>query len=394
MHLDGAPATGEMLSGIVRALFPPGQQHSQPGITVQRKVGGPAALAVLNFSLDRSPDTEPRDAVQELPQGPNGVWMAGDLRLDRPRELALTLGLGSGASAPCLALAAHAKCGERICPTGYTVISLGGCFVLATLLVSDRSAARCSQVGCSPSRRFRAACMRPTSLREHWIWRLWAECKSFSIPWGLEPDSRRSPGCHSLSVTSDGIRLFRAWRPQSAEVGRWRGSAADAAENLRSLVEESIACRLPAAGPVAAHLSGSLDSSGIAILGAQQLRARGRKLHTFRQLAKPSAGQTVTDEREYVKAVLAQEPDLDWSPVYLPPLDKLGTIDPDLPIAAVWTNRMSEFVPGPGCCSLAPVGMKVPPTTAPGFTRRCSLREDGGACPPRYERAPVRTGFR
>jgi len=60
------------------------------------------------------------------------------------------------------------------------------------------------------------------------------------------------PAGHSLVVTPDGLHLHRAWRPEPARVGSWRGSAAEASETLRNLVEEAVACRLPPSGPVAA----------------------------------------------------------------------------------------------------------------------------------------------
>jgi asparagine synthase (glutamine-hydrolysing) len=46
----------------------------------------------------------------------------------------------------------------------------------------------------------------------------------------------------------------------------------------------------------------------------------------------------VLDERGYVEAVLAQEPHIHWSPIYLPSLDEEGLIDPDLPLAGPWAE--------------------------------------------------------
>ncbi|NDJ10806.1 MAG: asparagine synthase [Acidobacteriia bacterium] len=105
-------------------------------------------------------------------------------------------------------------------------------------------------------------------------------------------------------------------------------------------LEAAVSCRLPAAGPVASHLSGGLDSSAVAVLAARRLREAGRKLHTFSQLARPES--KVLDEREYVEAVLAQEPDIEWSPAYLPTHDAIGPNDPDLLLggAPSWSGAL------------------------------------------------------
>jgi asparagine synthase (glutamine-hydrolysing) len=149
------------------------------------------------------------------------------------------------------------------------------------------------------------------------------------------------PGGHSLVATPAGIRVQRAWRPDPGLVGSWKGTPADAAAELRRLIENSVDARLAGHGPVAAHLSGGLDSSGVAVIAARRLREQGRGLLAFSQLALPDS--QVQDEREYVKTVLSQEPGIRWAPSHLPPLDLENVEDPDVPLGGAEVASEAEI---------------------------------------------------
>ncbi len=77
-------------------------------------------------------------------------------------------------------------------------------------------------------------------------------------------------------------------------------------------------CRLPRAGETGAHLSGGLDSSALSVLAARQLREQGRTLHAYSFLDRQRNDVTLEDESDFVKAVLEQEGDIDWTPVRPP----------------------------------------------------------------------------
>jgi len=330
VHLDGAPADSGTLTAMFSALTSPGLSQS-----AAFRVDGPAALGVLDFSR-RQPEAD-------LPEAPDGTWLVADLRLDRPCDLAKTLGLPPGTNAETLAIAALAKWGQDLPDR------LDGDFALAAwdprqrrlLCARDIMGVRPLCYTHRPGRLFAFASL-PRGLHASGVasrrmdvialGRLQVEYYARDNLTGFE-EIAWLPAGHSLVATPDNLRLHRAWRPDPANVGRWRGSADEAAAKLRSLVEESVSCRLPAQGPVAAHLSGGLDSSAVAAIAARRLRAGNRKLHAFSLLARPSSGTAVRDEREYVEAVLAQEPDIEWSPVYLPSLDEDGDFYPDLPLA-------------------------------------------------------------
>ena len=88
----------------------------------------------------------------------------------------------------------------------------------------------------------------------------------------------------------------------------------EGAEALRAAITSAVQDRVCGSGTVAAHLSGGLDSSAIAILAARSLRAQHRQLLTYSLLAPTLAAAYRNSEQGYVEAVLKQEPDMAWFP--------------------------------------------------------------------------------
>lgn len=118
---------------------------------------------------------------------------------------------------------------------------------------------------------------------------------------------------HSLCIDAAGTappRLHRAYRPDPARVGTWRGSPEEAATTLRQLVGDAVAARLPAAGNVACHLSGGLDSSAITVLAARAMQRHAGRVIALSKVPTRRAGADEQDERPLIAAVLAQEPSL------------------------------------------------------------------------------------
>ena len=87
---------------------------------------------------------------------------------------------------------------------------------------------------------------------------------------------RKLPPGHTLTVTGEGrLRTERYWRPE--DVPRVRPASDDAcAQECLDLCARAVRDRLRGSGPVGAHLSGGLDSSGVAALAARELRRQGR----------------------------------------------------------------------------------------------------------------------
>ena len=89
---------------------------------------------------------------------------------------------------------------------------------------------------------------------------------------------RSLPPGHALTVEEDAratVRLERYWRPEN--VPRAPPAPDDAyAEELLDLFARAVKDRLRGSDPVGTHLSGGLDSSGVAVLAARELRRQGR----------------------------------------------------------------------------------------------------------------------
>jgi len=138
---------------------------------------------------------------------------------------------------------------------------------------------------------------------------------------------KRLPPAHYLEVSREGAMLRPYFQFKHSDVGNYLGSPEEAAAEMRRLIVRAVECRLPKSGAAAAHVSGGLDSSALAILAARHLRARGRRLMGFSRLDRQRNDITVEDETEFVQSVLEQEPDIEWTPVR-PPARFLVAEDP------------------------------------------------------------------
>jgi asparagine synthase (glutamine-hydrolysing) len=114
-------------------------------------------------------------------------------------------------------------------------------------------------------------------------------------------DIARLPPGHALAVTRDGLRLRRYWDVDPRRAIRYRNDD-DYAEHFHAIFREAVRCRLRSQRPVAADLSGGIDSSSIVGM-VEALRAEGAVtlpgFETF-SLAFPGLA---CDERPYVDAV-------------------------------------------------------------------------------------------
>lgn len=114
---------------------------------------------------------------------------------------------------------------------------------------------------------------------------------------------------HQLCVSPLGLRKSAYWHPFDGREIRFK-SEADYALRLRELMDEAVACRLRTDFPVAAHLSGGLDSSSVAVLAARELSSRGRQLAMGYSYSPPRARvepNRAEDEREKIERISRQE---------------------------------------------------------------------------------------
>jgi asparagine synthase (glutamine-hydrolysing) len=104
---------------------------------------------------------------------------------------------------------------------------------------------------------------------------------------------KRVPPAHQLIASEQRRSLERFWLPDFSKEIRYRRDE-DYEEHLRSLLEDSIACRLRGEGRVGVLLSGGVDSSAVTSLAAK----RAIDIETF-SISVPGS----SDEREFFDAV-------------------------------------------------------------------------------------------
>ena len=166
---------------------------------------------------------------------------------------------------------------------------------------------------------------------------------------------RKLPPGHTLTVDCDSLRQGassprsparpeRYWRPEHAP--RARAASDDAyAEELLEVCTRAVEDRLRGPGPVGAHLSGGLDSSGIAVLAARALRRRGLPAPLAFSWLPALDGEAPAHAKEYalIDAVCAQE-DLQVSHCALSPGDVLAVLRRDGAFPGVHVQMNEEAV--------------------------------------------------
>jgi asparagine synthase (glutamine-hydrolysing) len=331
LRFDGGAADDDAPAAMARAMTPPG--------LTPRVIGwadGPTALGVVDFH-------PPPGRAPEIIAAGAGRLLAADLRLDRPRAAAAALNLPADTDPAALALAALARWGDD------TPGRLDGDYALAAWDPARRRLTLCRDVfGVRPlcfthqPGRFFAFASLPKGLHAGGLieprpdiaalGRRLLSIYDVSDATGFQDISWLPPG-RVMTVDADG-RTTQAcgWNPSPEDVGRLRISPAEAAETLRGLLEDAVACRLPAEGGVAAHLSGGLDSSAVAVLAARGLRPAGRRLIAFSYFAAPDAAALDSD-RPLVEAILAQEDGVDHVVMQIRPADCLVDADIDQPVS-------------------------------------------------------------
>ena len=91
---------------------------------------------------------------------------------------------------------------------------------------------------------------------------------------------KRLPFAHCLTVTPDRLDLRQYWRLDDTAERHLPGRQ-DCVAALRDVFDRAVRERLPAAGTLAATLSGGLNSGAIAVTAAEMLRHRGQRLDAY-----------------------------------------------------------------------------------------------------------------
>lgn len=347
-HLDGRPASEQTLDAMAREMIAPGLD---PSIRIWRD--GPLGLAVVDFSRGGGASTP-------LTPDPEGRVLAADVRLDEPDALGRALH-----HTPCgdhaLLLAALSRWGAEAPRHVLGEFAFAAWDGQTRMLLCARDALGIRPLVYlhQPERLFAFASLPRAIHGAGLIARRLDEtalARQVLFTWRADDtlceDVCRLPAAHVLEVSVGRLSIRPYWQLKREEAGSRPIVPQEAAQELRRLIDEAVRCRLPVDGPVAAHLSGGLDSSAIAILAARRLRAQDRRLLTYSFLARQSEGTPSEDEKPFVDAVRRQEPDLDWVPIHAPPfhrgltarmdVDRLHSIEPDDPENAICAHAAAQ----------------------------------------------------
>jgi asparagine synthase (glutamine-hydrolysing) len=107
------------------------------------------------------------------------------------------------------------------------------------------------------------------------------------------------PAGHTLLLAGGALRLNRYWSPENVPP-RPRGAEGE----LRELFRQAVECRVRSAFPVAAHLSGGIDSSAVTLQASRLLHGHGRQLAAFSWSPPPARAG---NEYARIDAVCRQE---------------------------------------------------------------------------------------
>ncbi|HVV44133.1 MAG TPA: asparagine synthase-related protein, partial [Bryobacteraceae bacterium] len=110
------------------------------------------------------------------------------------------------------------------------------------------------------------------------------------------------PAGHTLLLAGGSLRLNQYWFAGNVHGRRSAGEG-----ELGDLFRQAVECRLRSAFPVAAHLSGGIDSSAITVQAARLLRPQGRQLTTFSWSPPPRDVAQPTGEYGRIDAICRQE---------------------------------------------------------------------------------------
>jgi asparagine synthase (glutamine-hydrolysing) len=113
----------------------------------------------------------------------------------------------------------------------------------------------------------------------------------------------RIPIAHSLTVTREGAQLRRYWDIDPGKQIRYRNDA-EYAEHFRDLLFDAVRRRMRSTRPIAAMLSGGLDSSGIVCV-AESIRRKEKITHpAFETFSMVFDRFSSCDERRYISEVV------------------------------------------------------------------------------------------
>jgi asparagine synthase (glutamine-hydrolysing) len=317
LNLDGAPAPGAALAPMMQRMERFGPDGSG--------VWSEGSLAIGHRLLSITPESRGESSPHRSRDG--RLVIAYDGRLDHREDLLAALGLPSSEARlpdPELILTAYEKWGQDC------VLHLDGEFAFAlwnretrTLFCAQDPFGRRGFHYFTDSRRFLfsteitallAAPGVPCTLEERVLAKaLGARTIQVEGDATFYEGIRRLLGGRTLTVTPGVQHRPQVYWQLSMEPEIRLGRSEDYVAALREMLERSTRSALRTHHPVAAMLSGGLDSTGIACLAARELATRGQSLVTVSNiLPKEYQGEEWgREESHFIQDALKQYPNME-----------------------------------------------------------------------------------
>ena len=273
-------------------------------------VQGPISIGLTAF--DSTGSGPPRPSVAREGE----VVLVADVRVDNGKLLGNALGMQRGTAADLddatLLLAAYERwgdaCLERV--IGDFAFAVWEANRRTLVLARDPFGIRPLYYSYRPGRIFAFASEVEALLQLPEVSSEIDDCevaRHLRIPLEGDPsltyyrDVRRVLPAHVMTVSENGVAERRYWSPDPDRCMRL-ASDMEYAEALRESFVEAVRCRLRSVHPVAAMLSGGIDSAAIACSAAQSLAESDRgPLHTVSAIY-PEVPES--DERTFIEEVL------------------------------------------------------------------------------------------
>lgn len=114
------------------------------------------------------------------------------------------------------------------------------------------------------------------------------------------------PPAHIVSIKKGGVKeVKRYWYPENTPV-QFGKSTQQYVDELSLLFDEAVRCRLRSYKPVAALLSGGLDSGSVVTVAAEQLKKVGQQITTFSHV--PAFQEEMKQQQSYTRKILDEAP--------------------------------------------------------------------------------------
>jgi len=124
---------------------------------------------------------------------------------------------------------------------------------------------------------------------------------------------------HTLRITQDTIELHRYWNYTKIQL-REGLSQQEYIDDLFDNLSKAVAARLRSYKPIAATLSGGLDSSTVCAIAAEQMNLKGKHLRTYSHIPEFTPSSTLSkfnfgNEKPYIETIVNKCKNID--PIFL-----------------------------------------------------------------------------